>query len=543
MKKVFLSGEMLKSFIRKSILGEEIITTPYELCGFKNCNLFKEKSFLIEEERSNIMGELVLLSDEQLWNLDRWKEIPVLQRREIKDQKENSNIFIYILGENLSTLSIKEDLFKQLDYFNKCNKMNKVGLCDLHLLFPCSLVVKDTNVMVSNKIDVLHAMKTKNSVLCVEEDDECLSSYYIRKMKEYNNSESDGEFVRDIHRISFGAIEISLNLDGEEYTEYGFAYISKHIMTSVGMFAIVFPSITTPVQLELCAFCGNGLSVVENDTKIPITEWMSNRGFKLEGSPKASLFAYSTVDRDEIAKCLACEMEPLGNIVGEISNNWINDNFAQYDIAKVYASDKCLIEIIETEEINIKSRLNSQSIEMYFIELLMLQEAAISHVSAKVYDYLNHEFGKEKQKDVQASLYKLSKEAANAILFVDYKKLRYPTVRISAKKIAERFGIGEEFDKYYKCREVLEQMISIDTFESEKIEGTLMNTLLLLLAMIQVLPTFIQLAYSIINNQVTMKNFQSGIIGGAGCILLYLIYLIAHKRAIRKSRNRLLGKK
>lgn len=543
MKRVFLSGEMLKDYIFESVLGDNITRTPYELSGYKNCDLFQGKTFLIEDKTSKTNGELVLLSEEQIWNLDRWKDIPLLQRCEIKDQKGNGTIFIYILGENFNIPNKKVDLYQQITSFHKCNEWNKVGLCDLHLLYPCSLVMQDKNVVEKNRIDDCYSMKTKSSVLSVEEDEESLSNYFIRKMKEYNNSEFEGDFVRDIHRVSLGAIEISLNLDGEEYTEFGFAYISKHIMTSVGMFSIVFPAITTPVQLELCAFCGNGLSVVENDTKIPIMEWMLIRGLKLEGSPKASVFAYSTVDRSEIAKCLACEMEPLGEIVGKITNEWINDNFAQYDIAEVYASDKCLVEIVKTGEINIKSRLNSQSIEMFFIELLILQEAAVSHVSAKVYDYLNHEFGDEKHKNVQSSLYELSKEAANAILFVDYKKLRYPTVRISAKKISERFGIGDEFDQYYKCREVLEQMISINTFESEKIEGSLMNTLLLLLTMIQVMPTLIQLAYSLINNQVTIKNFESGFIGGTGCILLYTIYRIAHKRAIRKSRNRLMGRK
>ena len=155
---------------------------------------------------------------------------------------------------------------------------------------------------------------------------------------------------------------------------------------------------------------------------------------------------------------------------------------------------------------------------------------------------MNQDFGKRKNSANQ-TLFALSKEAANAILFVDYSQLRYTTVRISAKRIAERFGINEGFEKYYKCREVLEQMISIDSFESDKIENKLMNMLLLILTMIQVLPTLVQLASAILTHEFNYIDFGSGIIGTLGCVVIYLIYRISYRRASKKSKARLLGKK
>lgn len=133
-------------------------------------------------------------------------------------------------------------------------------------------------------------------------------------------------------------------------------------------------------------------------------------------------------------------------------------------------------------------------------------------VCNKVYSYLNDNLGNG-NRNANETLFELSKEASNAILFVDYKKLRYPTVRVSAKRIAQRFGIEEDMEKYYKCREVLEQMISIDTIENENIENRLMNQLLLLLTMLQVLPTLYQVTRSLLQQKVSLLTIGSGIIG------------------------------
>ena len=212
---------------------------------------------------------------------------------------------------------------------------------------------------------------------------------------------------------------------------------------------------------------------------------MRQQGLTLYGSPKAILFSYSPMEQDEIIHCLACEMLPMGNLMGEELVRWSQENFAQYDIARVYASDRCLLEISQMKGEILTERLNLEAVELFFLELLMMQEAAIARVSDRTYDLFREGLYREDSSGSQEKLFSLSQEAASAVLFVNFKKLRFPTVRISFKKIAERFGIAEGLENYQTCREMLEQMIAINTAEAEKADGDLMNLLLLFLTMMQ----------------------------------------------------------
>lgn len=538
MFQVFLAGEMLQEEIAKKVLGGEFTKLPYNLNGYVS-RKFHGKHYLVKREGANLEGIVCTLNEEQLWRLDQWKDVPVLTRVEIYPDGKDKPLLLYIANIERMPEDEYPTLERQVEIFERKLELAGCDRQDLFLLYPCA--VKNTEL--HNDDEFVHSfmdtiLTTKEHLFVEEEDEEELSEFFLNKLKQYNNEEFDGKFFRKIRRQSLGIVDTVVALEEEEFHQYGFAYLSIHPQTGVGMVGIVYPSISVPIELQLCGFCSDSIEICTPDGRQKVKDWMKERELDSYGSPKAIAFSYSPMTEREVLCCLACEMYPMGELIGDTMREWSHDNFAQYEIAEVYASDRCLIEISKMNLSLIKERLNVEAVELFFLELLVMQEAAIARVSDRTYEIFNEGLYMKADSDIQAKLFALSREAANAVLFVNYKKLRFPTVRISAKKIAERFGIAEEMENYQSCRQMLEQMIAINTSESEKVEGSLMNLLLLFLTMVQVLPLIAQLVKLLIGGQVTQTDIFASAIGAASCLSLYLIYRLSYRRAERKSREK-----
>ena len=121
-----------------------------------------------------------------------------------------------------------------------------------------------------------------------------------------------------------------------------------------------------------------------------------------------------------------------------------------------------------------------------------------------------------------------------AVLFFDYDRFLYPTVSIACKKISQRFGMEEELQKYYQYREILEQMINLAHEQREKIEGDNMNLLLLLLTIVQVLPTLIDTFSMIQSNSFSPSILLSWLYSILACGLLVGLFSWYKRRTIRR---------
>lgn len=398
---------------------------------------------------------------------------------------------------------------------------------DFYGLYPC--VVPDAK-------NVKNVKKSRAKEAC---------SYFLDKLKQHNHEELDGQFFRDIRRFNLG--EVVISLDPEIYfpeeqmaerkretpSQSGFAFFSVHEQTKAGMFGIVIRDMEITPTLFNNYFAGDALKIKADGKTMGIKEWMRQNGIEPFGIPKSLVMSYENLQEQEIVKFLACEAEPAGNVCGNDLNRWCKENFAQYDIASAYASDRCLLEIRRDRE---GDHLDQGAIEVFFLELLMMQEAAISRVSDRVYDLFRQGAFRETGQKIQGELYDLNLEAANAILFVNYKKLKYPVTRISAKHIGERFGVAEELEHYQGCRAMLEQMIAINTAAEEKTDGDLMNLLLLFLTMLQMVPLMTGLVKYFINGEFAGGDLVSSAGGVLICIGLYGVYRLASRRALKRQR-------
>lgn len=313
------------------------------------------------------------------------------------------------------------------------------------------------------------------AVKAAEKKENVYCEHLKERIRANNEEELDGKFFRGITRINLGTVTVNIRVEKLPCSQEGFALLSVHEQTKAAMIAIVI-------------------------------------------------------------QYLACEASPIGTINGTVLHQWSQENIAQYDMATAYASDRCLLEITPKVDRNRIARLDQGAVELFFLELLIMQEAAISRVSDRVYELFHEGAFRETGKRIQTKLYDLNMEAANAVLFVNYKKLRYPVTRLSARHIGERFGVAEELEHYQNCRALLEQMIAINTAEEEKIDGDLMSLLLLFLTMVQMVPLMASLVRYLMKGTFSDIDLLATASGAMICLALYGIYRLTSRRALRRQR-------
>lgn len=541
---VFFTNEISIKKNERNLFETNFVKKPYILKNYSRVIGPNGKTYIKMDESKSVKGFIAELDINQLWVLDQWMDIPLSKRKVIKISYDNSpmELYYYTLDRTMSeSQGANNVLIKDhMNIFSKKRNLHTLSQCDLHLIYPCSFdkyEIPKTEGILNEFSSCCDPYKIET----LEELDQYeASQFFICKLNDNSKYEFNDAFITNIVRIPLGTVKCSFTYNGDNYEEYGFAYISKHTITEIGTFSIVFPCISNPVILQLFSFCENVLKIVEGNESIEVTEWLRRKNIELYGFPKAIIFSYNPqVEKDDILKCLAFEMEPMADIISKKLNEWASDNIAQYNLAEVYASDRCLIEIRKDNEPNIYRRLKSQSIEIFFIEILLFQEAAISRVCSRVSFYLNYISNNINCKNSFDILSNLSKEMANAIMFIDHKRLRYPSVRISSEEIAARFGLPEELDKYYKYREILDEMINLNSNEQDKIESTLMNFLLLVLTMIQVLPTIKTFIDIIMTGEIHVRDGVSLAFSLLTCTLFYILFRVFRWKTIRRlSKNR-----
>lgn len=388
---------------------------------------------------------------------------------------------------------------------------------DFYALYPCTIT----------DLEAVKAAEKKENVYC---------EHLKERIRANNEEELDGKFFRGITRINLGTVTVNIRVENLPCSQEGFAFLSVHEQTKAAMIAIVIQDLHIPGLLLNNYFAGDCLTVGNGAAGVPVKEWMKKQNAQAYGTPKSLIISYEEIPKEEVIQYLACEASPIGTINGTVLHQWSQENIAQYDMATAYASDRCLLEITPKVDRNRIARLDQGAVELFFLELLIMQEAAISRVSGRVYELFHDGAFRETGKKIQTKLYDLNLEAANAVLFVNYKKLRYPVTRLSARHIGERFGVAEELEHYQNCRALLEQMIAINTAEEEKIDGDLMSLLLLFLTMVQMVPLMASLVRYLMKGTFSDIDLLATASGAMICLALYGIYRLTSRRALRRQR-------
>ena len=344
--------------------------------------------------------------------------------------------------------------------------MNKC--IDLHLLVPCHL--SKTNI---------HPGK------CETDDD---GAFFMEKLAECNRNEFSNTYVRNLERHSLGKQNVYVtDADGITDSKSSIAIISIHSETHLAVVDIIIPNITTGAEKIVDFFRSKRLMVGYDSKQYLIEQWLAEKfGLMMVGEHRSLVFSGTPLSDEEKINYLATECEPMGRITGDDFKEMSTHNIAQYDTAEAYVSEVTLLEISNNFKPKLRDRLAEQSIEVFFIKLLMLQDAAICSVNKLIEEAINNV--RKNKGNSNDELLILVTELSKSTLFFDPRNFYYPTVRASSIRIADKFGLPRQLKLMTENKSILEQLIEINSIRIQSNENDIINVILIVLAVIQVVP-------------------------------------------------------
>ena len=449
------------------------------------------KYSLVEKSSTSIEVIVADISDNDLWKLCTLKPVPYY---ELKQYIENDDGFCALLHEKKISTPIKWD-----NTLNGCHEK-----IDLHLLIPCSYI-PDNNIQ--------HTGET-----CFASD------YFIEQLILCNNTDFSNDYVKILNRNSLGYGHIVLSDSNGEILYYPFfSTISIHPTTHLAVVDIILMSLSSNSTIIVELFRNKQLLIYHGDHKISLEKWLLVYGLYIMGEHRSIVFSNNKLDTYSRLRYLVAEDNPMGNIIGSSFLHMANNNIAQYDTAEVYASEIALVEICHCPKNSPKLRLKEQAIEIFFIELLLLQDASICSVNASIETVLNDEL--KNSKHTLEELIILVGDLSKATKFFDPLNFRYPTVRASSIRIADFFGLPRQKKLLEENKSILEQLINLKSIRLQTKENEIINIILTILAIIQIVPLFLSDSQTIFYTCITGFTFT--------VFILILRYYL--RRNIKKS--------
>ncbi|WP_459928032.1 hypothetical protein [Desulfosporosinus burensis] len=490
------------------------------------------KSLILPDNISFVSGHVLKLTAEQLWKVDQWKDVPQLERLKGTVELEGESVEVYYYStitynhDHLSPMEnilVDADLNSALEEFMEKTEMNKLGLSDIYLMIPCSLKEYSQGYQQDRTMTI---------------DQNSMAYHFITSVKESNDKEFSDDFIKGLSREVWGIVNLLVNVNEKVYTQPAIVTLTKHTLTCLGILIIMIPSVTVPGHHVLFNLRANTLRIQHDGGSHGIREWLETLGIRIFGTPRSVVFSSSEIPDEEILKALVTEATPMGKIIGSEFTSILNTNLAQYDTARVHASEVCLIELNNTMEENHLERISSQAIEIFFIELILLQDAAISRISSRIKQELDNESNNPGKNDSSQILDLLACETSQAVLFFDYNQFLFPTVRVAAENIANCFGMRKLLVQHNRYKEILEQLISIHKSRTEELENKTVNLLLLVLAMAQVVPVFYGIVKAITQGAFQTQDIFVSLYSIGICFSLWIFFTIFKWKSKSKFRNR-----
>ena len=458
--KIFLFGELNKDNIFKLCPNvgaiESAVLSDYLIC----CDA-SGRGFLKSARGYTAEGFFAECTAEDIWTLDQWKNVLGLCKNELSDSDGFSYFSIYGKdGEKNVSFASDECIDK---FVARLGAHESIKRGDVHLLIPGST---DTDF---EKIPQAFLGKLlKDSIT------------------EVNSKEYKSDFLKDCDRYALGKIAV---LGYGDIHQNAVLTVMKHKMTGLCVVDIFIPAVEENTHEILEAYRGNELQTEYRGSQFDIEGICRHIGVDIQGSPRSLVFAYEELNLTQRINLLANESTPMGKIVGTHFEKLATENIAQYDTAKVYVSPVTMLEMTDAINNDIFSRIASQAIEIFFVEMLLLQDAAVSKMYSRVKKEIELERFSVARKDADRIIGELINDTTYALNFADYQQFYFPTVMVSAERIAKAFGIDRIHEKFEQNRKLLENMIASHKAEIDKKENAIKNNLLAVLTVLSGIST------------------------------------------------------
>ncbi len=450
--KLLVNDKVIKNVLERIGVNYSVNGTPFEIDGYR-MTIENDGHFYLQEVEEEINTFCIVETEnEACFTLDKFQHPFVYTKikAEIKQktlilQSENTHgeetVFVYKKTRNYVLPDINEFIELTDEH------INNLSHCDIFLTIPGKY---------NSDVD-LSALKDNGTSE--------LFGYYKANINDVTKHEIAGWANSEFNRIYAGDVTLNIKTDNKGYTQFAQVYIVYHI-TGVCVVEFYIPNCYIGGNKIINYFCEDLIEYSFNSEKPcssrELLEKLSIRPF---GTKRSMVFAYGNVNEQEIVRALMNEENPYTRFKDDYIKEILSDNIAVYNSADVYVSPTTIIEICKDNTANQSpsERLEYQIMELFFVELLLIQDASID----KVYRQLQCEKervikGSEGIDDSIEYLDQLSYDLSECIKFSDYSMYRYPVTKASAEKITKKLEIDKIYKKYEENRTVIETLISIN---------------------------------------------------------------------------------
>lgn len=374
----------------------------------------------------------------------------------------------------------------------------------------------------------------------------------VPKRWQSNGGKNSNSFKDRIKRYYLGKIEISIFEESnvETYIKGGDqigqpalvdVILSIDTYSNCGVVSIISLSLPFLLSHFLDNVIRNQLMVRKNDNWVNFYE-MINIDFGLikRGSPKA--FVNIHKDRSELSdnilssllflETIYAEDEGMGCIVDKDILQLLGDKngLGQYKYASVYAYSNIVLQISSKFSSTVYDRIASESITLFYIELVLFEESAICITNEQITDFFSQKQNRLPNNALR-TINRIFKDYSKTIEFWDIQ-VNYPSSKKSLKMIRDAFGIEGLLKRLERNQNQLQQLFETQRDILDRIEASMLNYIVLTLTLLQLVTILLPFVFTTPELITSPKAFVF-----SGMAVVLIVFSLAKRLFARNNYN------
>jgi len=403
--------------------------------------------------------------------------------------------------------------------------------CDLYIMIPCEM-----------EDDVESAPKIQ------EAERDKVADKWLYEVNDYLHTFISGEIVDHIRSYFLGRKRLaylSINYDEKaEGQEDAYLFLLQHGQADLYLLviAVFLPKNSVTRLVEQSAsdslfFTEGGTAVSPKDN---VTRYIRDTWHLAKVGENKHLVTMSNMpdDRNEFLSMLACEtykdflydeqMRDYYRLSSDDIEKEAEENFSQYNFYGLYASRRNVIFIPESySKCDTPANIEDDVTILFIIIPILFKSTAILRTNAKITAELAVH-GDATMRTID----NLYTEFGKTVVFWEDDVYRDITTSNIAKHINQAFRTDQIMESYLFKQNFLTQIVKLHDVQSSNREGKVLNTVVIILTIIQVLPVLTDFWAWLGKNEYIFG--KAGLAGG-GTAALLIIILIAYRHYRRNN--------
>ena len=458
-----------ESFFNKKVKSQPI-TLPYMEVIETGCPFFRQSLY------QSCPARLIKISYIELLRYQRF--INILNFQEIELTIDNTSCLVYVYsGHDERNIIYNNEIHHSL----YCKQCEWSIVPDVYISVPILYNNIDKLIQTHNQHDeftinrVLTSLDFRTTyeagIPVKDLDSRCfkyrIHRFYLGKVTVQIQSEDQISFNGLANKINIGTpVEIGLIISVDEMTQCGVLHL---ISLSCGL----------PITQLLDSVSRNQINIIKATSQSENFYQYIKNEFDLEKKGTAKSFITIPQKREEIgndllASMLFCETlyednESIGKVADkEIVQKLVSPTgIAQYNYACVFAHTNIVMQISDTLQGSVTERIIKESITLFYIELILFEEAAIYIADDRIVNFLT-QLDQYSPNQVLKNINLIISNHVRTIEFWDIQ-MNYPSSKKSVDDIRRAFKIRKEQEKI-ECNKA--QLLTIHQIRSAIVDRT-----------------------------------------------------------------------